>query len=154
MFNNAGHRKGLAIYADPCYRLVSHVKNENYQISTCTSQSLVVTNVYRSNGASQDFEHDLKGIIEQVSVCHVIQGDFNYCLKENDNHRIVSLLKSHNYTNLTSQTENHIKSTHILGCALDHTWFRPGSSNEKVISYNVNTCVYSDHDSQSLVIEV
>ena len=54
-FKSQGHRKGLASYFPPDFKVVDQISDAKFQMMTISNRHMQITNVYRSSNAGSDF---------------------------------------------------------------------------------------------------
>ena len=148
-FNSKGHRKGLATYFTPEFEVLCDITNDKFQITSISSDKLTITNIYRSNGAGEEFLNALTDIIENSKVSHVILGDWNFCQRDESNHPVKVFLEENNFKAAIQPPQ----STQREGRCLDQIYTRLDSSDVEFKSACVKTCYYSDHEPISITLK-
>ena len=153
-FNTIGHRKGIACFVPEHFQLLRNVHHEKYQISTIYSNSLAITNVYRSTNAPTEFITSLIDCITLINTTHIIMGDFNFCLREENNHSIKKKIEELSFKLIPSILHQPPDASHIMGRCIDHAYIKIADDSPiEIVSYIMKTCVYSDHEIQCVVLK-
>ena len=117
--NGVGRGKGIATYFRPdIFQHCADVKENNFQLTKLTSQSLDVISVYRSQeGKISELENHLLNLLDMEKTT-LICGDFNVCFKANRNNKIIHTLEEFGFKQLVQE------ETHIKGGLIDHVYLR------------------------------
>ena len=142
-FCSRGKGKGVATYCRNEYKKVREIKKENHQILVVANSELSVVNIYKSSSSDLPnlFINDLIRVLGDDKET-IIVGDFNICFREEENHPVITKLKSMKYV------QKVMLPTHIQGRYIDHVYhFSPSQDGNKteveVIQFGQ---FYTDHD--------
>ena len=117
-FNSRGHRKGLATYFPPGFRVLKDVAHDRFQMSSVSSDKIIITNVYRSKDAGQDFLDALTSFIQDKSKIHILLGDWNFCQRDEMDHPVKIFLQNNDFETGFSLPQ----ASHIKGRCLDQIY--------------------------------
>ena len=140
--------KGIATYFPPNFALLKQVTHDTFQITSISSNNLIVTNVYRSTHCHEDFLNTLTDFILHDSKSHILMGDLNFCQRQNPHHPVKQLLENHNFHPAIQPPT----STHKDGRCLDQIYIR--LTPKVVCNISVHTTYYSDHEPISITLTV
>ena len=148
-FNSRGHRKGLAIYFPLGFSPSMDANHDRFQLSSISSDKMIITNVYRSKDAGAEFLDTLSNFIQDRSKIHVFMGDWNFGQRNDFSHPVKLFLEENNFkTGINPPQPSHIK-----GRCLDQIYIR---FPDHPLHYDssLKVCVYSDHEPISLKFEM
>lgn len=143
-FNGGGRGKGIATYFTPEFVLLNQATEDKFQITSITSNVLIVTNVYRSTDANIHFLNTLTNFIQDCSKAHIVMGDMNFCQI-----KIKKLLENHHFHPAIVPPI----SRHMGGRCLDQIYIRL-TLHVECKNVSVKTCYYSDHEPISITLEI
>ena len=146
--NNRGRGKGIATYYPADFTLNVSISDDRYQITSISSKTLTIINLYRSsNSDDTDFIQSLDQIISNNSKSIIIFGDFNFCQREESNHEVIHFFKKNNFL----PGFNPPLPSHIGGRCLDQVYFK-FLDNIKMEKIHLNPCYFSDHDKVQVTV--
>ena len=148
--NSVGRGKGIVTYfKQNMFEHYGDVKDEYFQLTKITSESLDVISVYRSQeGQIKKILNELSNLInwdKNTLIC----GDFNVCYNSNRSHKLITTLESFGFRQLVQE------ATHIKGGWIDHVYIR-----ETETKLSVGCSLYSpyycalDHDALLTTIKL
>ena len=116
---------------------------------------MYVYNVYRSQNAGVRFISKLKlefDIHKYQSKCHIIMGDWNFCVRSDLTHPVKTFLESEGFIEVNQLLEQTALPTHLRGRTIDQAWFKKSSTPISVQSLTVRSCLYSDHEKIEIIL--
>ena len=148
--NGVGRGKGLATYFKrDIFQHCKDIKEQYFQISKLTSQSLDVISIYRSK------ESKVNALLKEIEQMiqwdqtTLICGDFNICYISDRNNKLLSALVYLGFAQLVQE------ATHIKGGLIDHVYIRDGRKIAKADCslYSPYYCAM-DHDALLTTINI
>ncbi len=87
---------------------------DKFQITSITSNALIVTSVYRSTDANIHVLNTLTKFIQDYSKGHIVMGDMNFCQRNNPNHSVKKLLQNnHFHPAIVPPTSTHTEGRYL-----------------------------------------
>ena len=145
--NSVRRGAGIATYYPSDFTLLKDITAMTYQMTAITSEDkdMTVINLYRSSNANNDTViRALNSIIAQENKSLLICADWNFCHRDEQNHKIYKFLIENKF----SPSQNPPEATHRDGRCLDMIWTRMNEHLE-LMNYT-RFAYYTDHGQQYL----
>ena len=140
-FNSVGRGKGIVTYFREKYSFEADIKNEEYQMTKVSSQTVDIINIYRSRNAnSNQFLLDFSQLFDPSQET-LVRGDLNICWKSEKGHTILNFLEDQGFEQLVS-SPTHMEGRHIDQCFL----FNPGNNYTRNFAVRQKSPFFTDHN--------
>ena len=144
--NSVRRGAGIATYFSREFQHIKDYTATSYQISVFKSDLQMVMNIYRSNDANSEvIQHNLANMMKEWSGDIFLCGDWNLCLREDRNHRIMKFLMQEGFSPVIQPP----KGTHKDGRCIDMIWSR--NVNLDSCASKIDFKYYTDHGQVSLL---